>query len=513
MDSVYKDSTNSMWDKYNALNSIDNAEKKKTTFDMKPSSAKLKSTYTPTKSTYNPVQVNYNPIKISDKSASDLAKDEKAQSQAQAQQVADLESLVDRYYNLNIALSTVKNTVTSLQTAMKNIHGAEHIADIQSEINAYKQEQAQLQSNLSAMRAERNEKANTLRANGFIINSMRQISNYQAQLNALTAQANSLSGDAKTKAIENVKNLSQATKDYATLVSQTIPQAENEWSDLNNTIQDTYKSVQKLVMDAESKISEIIKSNLQTRTDAIKEELSKQKQAYDDAYDANNYADTLKTAQDKVTAYDSKILQAIKAGDKESIKELTQAKQDAITEMNKTISDHEKEQTDKAFDTASTDLDNKLKDLTKPQNLTALIDNAMKTGVINVNGEVTKLSDAMDTFLKNSVTGTQTLNSEMQDLVNTLNDGVSAFDNAGLLSNIKTNSLDTSLFKSSQLANLQATQSALTSSSNKTNNVNLNLRSLLNVEKMDSSNIDEVKSMVDSKINSLVKELNDNLYT
>ena len=233
---------------------------------------------------------------------------------------------------------------------------------------------------------------------------------------------------------------------------------------------------------------------------------------YDDKNKEDDYQDTLTEAQKKVTDYDSQILQAIKSRDKEAIKELTQAKQQAMDELNKTIQDHEREAVSSKFDDESKKLDDQLKDLTKPESMTKLISDAMKSGVINVNGEVIKLSDAMDNFLKNSVSGVQTLKSEMTDLVNTINDGVSALSNAGLLNSVKSSTLDTSTFTGVALNPLVTT--IVPSNIKTSQNVTLKVDSpLVHIDKVDSGSIDEVANIVESKFNGMAKELMDNFYT
>ena len=392
---------------------------------------------------------------------------------------------------------------------------------IKKEIDAYKQEQNLISSNMSELTKEKNELATQLQNNGFIISADGQIANYSAQLTALTNQANAMASDtdaqntARESAKKSVQDLSEATKRYTQIVGSELPQAQQQWDSLTNSIQDAYKSMQKLVMDAETKISDIIKDEWTRRVNTEKDALAKQKKAYEDSYKNDDYQDELKKAQDKVTAYDSQILQAMKARDKESIKELTQAKQDAVDELNKTIQDHERQSVSDSFDAQSTALDKKLTDLTNPQNMTALISDAMKSGVINVNGEVIKLSDAMNDFLKNSVTGTQNLNSQMRDLVNTLNDGVSAFDNAGLLNNITKSSLDTSLFQNNGNINLTSSTTSLADVT-KSNLPKLTFQvnsPLVNIEKADSSNLDEISSTIDNKLSDFAKQLNDSLYS
>ena len=121
---------------------------------------------------------------------------------------------------------------------------------------------------------------------------------------------------------------------------------------------------------------------------------------------------------------------------------------------------------------------------------------------------VIKLSDAMDNFLKNSVSGVQSLKSEMSDLVNIMNDGISAFNNAGMLSNVKNSTLSNLAFGGNVLNNFNTTVPNI-SNSNKT--ASFVMKSpLVNIERVDGSNIDEVNSIVKREFGNFIREFNNN---
>ena len=142
--------------------------------------------------------------------------------------------------------------------------------------------------------------------------------------------------------------------------------------------------------------------------------------------------------------------------------------------------------------------------------MTKLISEATANGFINVNGEVIKLSDAMDNFLKNSVSGVQSLKSEMRDLVNIMNDGISALGNAGMLNNVKNSTLGNLAFGGNVLNNFNTTVPNVSNNSQSASFV-LNTP-LVHIERVDSSNVDEVSNIVESKLNNFIREFNNSQY-
>lgn len=359
-----------------------------------------------TKSSYNPVKAGYSPVSVGDiaDSSSGSGSADKAK-----EDVANLESLVDRYYRLDNVISALTNTIDKYENAKKNAHGQEYVNAINNEIEAYKNKQKAIKSNIDELAKERWEKRVQLSNAGFDFDADWNINgNYASKLEQLTNSANALSGDAKENAINAVKELSDATKRYAELVFNEIPSAEKEWQELSDTIQETYKSMADEIASKEKEVSDVIsyyaEKNVKTKQDA----LDRQIEAVNKAYDNEDKSASLNSKKTELAELKSEMDKFEFATDKVGINKFKSLQEQYKTledEMNQTIRDTQKETTLDNLNKEKDALSTALEDYLKPENINSIIESGLKSGMVDIMGQVVSLQSANATMLKETEVG------------------------------------------------------------------------------------------------------------
>ena len=133
-------------------------------------------------------------------------------------EVADMESLVDIYAELEKAISKTNNELDLYATLQKSTNGQESVKYIELQIGAYKKLQKQEEDLLRRQQARANELKSELQSKGFNIDNEGMIANYESQLEALRHNANSLSGEQKQKEIERVKELTLINSSFKGII-------------------------------------------------------------------------------------------------------------------------------------------------------------------------------------------------------------------------------------------------------------------------------------------------------
>ena len=118
-----------------------------------------------------------------------------------------MESLVDRYHDLEDAINDVNNELETNKILQDGATGQQKIKLMEKEIQLYKKQQQAIKNLIAEQKKEAQELKNSLSSQGVSFNSAGDISNYNQILTSKVNWANSLSGDAKEKAIEQVKEL------------------------------------------------------------------------------------------------------------------------------------------------------------------------------------------------------------------------------------------------------------------------------------------------------------------
>lgn len=202
-------------------------------------------------------------------------------SKATEKAVEDLEDLTDRYYKLNDVLEDINNAISLNSELQKGASGKELQKLLREEIGLLTKKKEALSALLAEYQREQAELKNSLGGSGVSFDNFGNISNYNEFLTAQRNWANSLSGEAKEKAIEGVKELQKSMERYLELANNSIPKVTEEWNEMTNTINgkatDMLESVRKKLASAltakrEAEKEQKIKA-LDDRIDRLKEEI------------------------------------------------------------------------------------------------------------------------------------------------------------------------------------------------------------------------------------------------
>lgn len=351
--------------------------------------------------------------------------------------VEDVEDLTDAYHDLNNAITLVEAKLKQLQARYENLYGKSKAQAMQEQVDILKQ-QLDLHSQMeSKINSELAKQRSELASQGVTFDSSGMISNYNEILTSLRNQANAIqtvdenSKKAKEDSIKSLKDLKSKMDDYNSSITKDLEEQKTTWLELQNQIKETYKTMEKMVTDGESKVTDVIKNEIDKRKEKELDAIDEVKKALQDQWDTDDYDDQLQEAQDKVMEYEEKIANAIKLGDTNSLTELKKEQQDAIKELNDTVKQHERDTINDELDDQTDNINKKYEEMEKSQNLTQMVTEALQTGFIKINDEVISLSSAMDDFIKDSTVGIGTINQTTRELNETLADTLAMLNQLG----------------------------------------------------------------------------------
>ena len=329
-------------------------------------------------------------------------------SSSSSKEVEDMESLVDRYHDLEDAINDVNNELETNKILQDGATGQQKIKLMEKEIQLYKKQQQAIKNLIAEQKKEAQELKNSLSSQGVSFNSVGDISNYNQILTSKVNWANSLSGDAKEKAIEQVKELEEAMKSYDELVNKTIPSQEQEWESLNNTIKDVYKTQAELIADMEKNISETIEYELKKRYDTKKEALNKEKELYNKEYEEANFEEEMNTERNKlaeIQAEIDKVKNDTSRAGQLRLKQLLEEYEDQQKVINDKIKEQQNQAINDRFDEEEALLDKELEDMTSTENLSQMVAEAISTGMIKIGEETINVQNSMNDMLKETEVG------------------------------------------------------------------------------------------------------------
>lgn len=326
-------------------------------------------------------------------------------SSSSSSEVDDLDLDINRYHDLERAITRVNNALEANKIAQENAKPTKKIQLMKEEIKLY----GQLRDAQKALYAEQKKEASELKKklskNGFTFNADGTLKNYQSRLEALEKQANKLSGDAKKKKIEEVKGLKEIADAYEQLINETMPNTQKEYQELSNTIKQAQREQLEYVADLQSQLTDAITEELQKRHDAVRKALEKERDLYDKQYEEDQWEDSYNEEQRKLAEIQAQI-DALSRDFSEAGRLKLEQLMEEYKEQQKVIDDmlNDKNHQDglDRFDEALEELDQKLEDALTPESLAQMVAQALEKGFISLNGEVIKTENLLTQMLENS---------------------------------------------------------------------------------------------------------------
>ena len=322
--------------------------------------------------------------------------------------VEDMEDLVDIYYEVNRAYEECENALQLNRAKQDNATGMERVKLLKEEIHLLNEKTHAIKDQLRVMDTEAQDLRSTLSEKGFFFDDTGNITNYAAQLQYLTDQANSLSGEAKQAAIHSVKEVNEQVEKYTDLMTQQIDDATLEWEEMVTEIREAEKQLAEMVTDTQKDVGSAIEHYLQKRYDAVKTELEKEKELYNEQYEQEEYEDNLKSEQrklDEIQQQINNLARDTSLAGQLKLEQLKQQYEDQQQVINDMIKENQKEMTNDKFEDNLNGLDEELENLLSTENLVTMINQALTTGFVTIGDEAIKLQEVMDTWMNETGDG------------------------------------------------------------------------------------------------------------
>lgn len=353
-------------------------------------------------------------------------------SVATEKEVADMESLVDIYSELEKAISKTNNELDLYATLQESANGQEAVKYIELQIGAYKKLQKQEEELLMRQQARANELKSELQSNGFNIDNEGMIANYESQLKALEANANALSGEAKTAEINRVKELNELIEEYNQLVSTELGSTKKEIADINNQVRELYRTKLDLVSEAESNIYDVIEYYAEKQVNAQKEALEKvqdarKKMREDEDYERNK-AEKMKELADLESQIEILSRDGSRAG-QQKLAELKQQYADLMNDLNDVVTDNQDKLFDEMISNETASLEKQLEDFLDPTNINRVIADAMNSGMVSVFDQTYDLQQLTNAWISETEIGLVSATTKMNEYCDAIRQAQSAYVN------------------------------------------------------------------------------------
>ena len=438
-----------------------------------------KPNYNPIHSSYNPVGTNY------DKKTSNSKKSK--------QEKQDIEDTANRYQYLQDRLDTVNDALTLNKTLQEKAHGQEARNLINKEIALVEKEIEAQRRLLQAYKNRAWQLRLQIDSKGAWFDSEGNIGNYYELLEKYRKRYNSNKTDENKKAYDNMKKM---LDEYNNLIRNSITTTQNEIKQALNEIKSIQEEKLNMVSSAEEKIGDIYKATAQKKVDTITEALNKEKELYQKQFDEEDKADERNDLQKELEDIDAQIQQAIISGDKQLANALKKQYAEKQAELNKTINQQQREEMTDRLDKEIDANEKKLEELLKPENLNKTINDAMKSGILNVLGEQKNLSQVTKDYVNDTVVGINSINKSYKELYDIIKDGKTLLsDIAGVNSSLG-------------LYNVAKVSTHIPQANVKNRSVNLEFKTpLINIENADTTTLQQLYSMQDDIANAIYRKL------
>lgn len=448
-------------------------------------------------STYNKGFSSYTPS-FSSGSFKGSGSDKKGSSSSTKNEVEDMESLVKRYHDLEDAINDVNNELELNKLLQETASGRNKIKLMEEEIRLYKKQQQAIKNLISEQKKEAQELKNSLSDQGVTFNSQGDISNYNQILTSKVNWVNSLSGDAKSNAIEQVKALEEAMESYDELVNKTIPSQEQEWESLNATIKEVYKTQADLVASMEKEISDVIEYELNKRYDKKKEALNKEKELYNKEYEEANFEEEMNTERNKLADIQAEIDKVKNDTSRVGQLRLKQLMEE-YKEQQKVINDKIKEQQNQAindrFDQEEELLDKELEDMTSSENLSKLVAEAISSGMIKIGNETINVQNSMNEMLKETEVGFTNVAIQQSEWIDNLEQIKSLYADIN------------SIMNNAGISSLATYSIGEVSRSRSVNDINITTGGVTIQGKADNTTLSEIQNMLNTQVKEIYKNV------
>lgn len=403
-------------------------------------------------------------------------------SKDREKEIEDMETLTDRYMDLENAVKDYQNAIAINKIYQENASTKEKIALMEQEVELYKKQQEAIKNLNNEQKKEAEELRKYLSSNQYQFDSKGNIINANKLLDYRTDRANNeLTGEYKGVYIDWVKKQKEYIDRYYELVKDKIPKAEEEFNSLSNTItsvndsiKDMYQDQVNIVASQEKEIANVYKYHAEKkyeekkkalekelqleeeRINKLKDSLNKEKELYNKKKSEDDYNSSLAKERQKLAEIQAEIDRLSMSTDQKSQAMLKQlmdeynSQQQVISDMIKDkvhqdtndrfdqeneLLDGQLESAQDKFDKMMEELDKNLEEFLKPENLNKLIQEGMVNGLLTIEGVTIDLQKAMNDMLKETEYGFINVTNQMSSWVNSLKEVKNLYGDIGGIMN------------------------------------------------------------------------------
>ena len=418
--------------------------------------------------------------------------------------VEDLESMTKKFEYLKNLIDDCSDYLGRLDEKMKYAYGSDkqdlmnkRLNTLKKELDLYKQlDQEQTKEALS--------QKSYLKSKGLIFDENDDIVNRNQLLESLRLQCNAMndtteaSANAKKKQQEHIKDLEKAIDDYTSLTQNDLAETRKKWLELNNTIKDTYKDMADEISTSEKNIAEAYEHELQKRFNVTKEYIDKIKKKNEEIWEEEDWQDEKAKAEQELADIKAQIENAIRSGDLSLIEELKKQYEQQQKDLNEKIRDKERDNIRDRLDNEEEELDKKLENMLKPENMNKIIGEALKTGYLKIGDEIISVQNAMTDMVNETTKGFETAKLSLDEYLRSLSNALKMHTQLGEI-NKNLGLVGVATYLGNTSIPIPETNKS----------VSLNITSpLINIENADSKSVDKIEDIVDNAIGDLVEKLN-----
>ena len=329
----------------------------------------------------------------------DALKEIEEQQKEWAEQLEEVMDKLDRLYDVTKKLSKAENELALIEAKLNTATGDEKIALLKRQEEIYQAQKNLMLEQLNIQKQIAEEKRMELSNLGVAFDKDGYVSNYEDLVKKMQKQIESMpGGEARDKAIEELEELIEKIEEYDSLVRDEIPSTEQTWWDLTASIKEAQRKQLQIVQDVQQSIANAIKNKWQESTNALSEEIDKQKELLNKQWSDEDWEDSLGKAEmelNKLQAQINNLSKDTSLAGQLKLEQLKEQYKEQMEALNQMIKDHERENANQMFEDEKNKLDEEMNDLLTPEKLAEMVNKALSTGMVQIGEETLTLNELM----------------------------------------------------------------------------------------------------------------------
>lgn len=307
-------------------------------------------------------------------------------------------SSTNRLTELNEEFEELSNKIDVIGTKLEHAYGTDKITLMRKEIELLNDQLELQDKKMNTMLEQAQTYTDSLSKYGFTFDENGSISNYAEILDIFRDD-------------EQIENIKELCEEYMDLQDE-ISGLSSEYADLESAVKDAYKEMLDTTEDIEKEITEVIEKEYEKRKEEIEKYtderialLEKEKKEMQELWDEQDYEKSVKEQSDEIMELQKRISILSKdtsiAG-QQKLKELTEELEEAQKKLEEITEDKIKDDYTNNIDGEIEKLEDEEKTLLEAldekfseTNIAKMVQEALTTGFIELNGEMQSIQDAL----------------------------------------------------------------------------------------------------------------------